>query len=125
MSTAIKHYKASGLDLSTILYKPENGTKSQYNNTRSRIRERFDFQIIKEAIPSIYRKEKTRVNFKIKNTDRSVGAILSNEISKIYVPKVYWKTLFLLTLKVLLDKVLALSPLMDCHLKFMEIVMII
>jgi glutamate synthase (ferredoxin) len=40
--------------------------------------------IIKEAIPLIYRKEKTRVNFKIKNTDRSVGAILSNEISKIY-----------------------------------------
>jgi hypothetical protein len=53
-----------------------------------------------------------------------VGAILSNEISKYMVPKVYRKTLFLLTLKVLLDKVLALSPLID-HLKFMEIVMII
>jgi glutamate synthase (ferredoxin) len=68
VNKAIKHYKASGLDLSTILYKPEkskNGTESQYNNTRSRIRERLDFQIIK-AIPSIYRKEKTRVNFKIK-----------------------------------------------------------
>jgi glutamate synthase (ferredoxin) len=36
VNKAIKHYKASGLDLSTILYKPEqNGTKSQYNNTRS------------------------------------------------------------------------------------------
>jgi glutamate synthase (ferredoxin) len=70
--------------LSTILYKPEkqNGTESQYNNTRSRTRERLDFQIIKEAIPSIYRKEKTRV-LRLKNTDRSVGAILSNEISKI------------------------------------------
>jgi glutamate synthase (ferredoxin) len=44
----------------------------------------LDFEIIKAAIPSIYRKERTRVNFKIKNTDRSVGAILSNEISKIY-----------------------------------------
>jgi glutamate synthase (ferredoxin) len=44
----------------------------------------LDFDIIKAAIPSIYRKEKTRVTFSIKNTDRSVGAILSNEISKIY-----------------------------------------
>jgi glutamate synthase (ferredoxin) len=46
VNKAIKHYKASGLDLSTILYKPEkakNGTESQYNNTRSRIRERFRF----------------------------------------------------------------------------------
>jgi hypothetical protein len=50
-----------------------------------------------------------------------VGAILSNEISKIYGQGLPEDTI-LLTLKVLLDKVL---PLMDCHLKFMEIVMII
>jgi hypothetical protein len=54
-----------------------------------------------------------------------VGAILSNEISKIYGAQGLPEDTILLTLKVLLDKVLALSPLMDCHLKFMEIVMII
>jgi glutamate synthase (ferredoxin) len=45
VNKAIKHYKASGLDLSTILYKPEKKKRyqSQYNNTRSRIRERFRF----------------------------------------------------------------------------------
>jgi glutamate synthase (ferredoxin) len=70
VNKAIKHYKASGLDLSTILYKPEKKAKTVPNhNTTTQdhaLRERFRFQIIKEAIPSIYRKEKTRVNFKIK-----------------------------------------------------------
>ncbi|PKH67305.1 glutamate synthase large subunit [Flavobacterium sp. ALD4] len=87
VNKAIKHYKASGLDLSTILYKPEKAKTVPNHNTTTQdhgLENVLDFQIIKEAIPSIYRKEKTRVNFKIKNTDRSVGAILSNEISKIY-----------------------------------------
>jgi glutamate synthase (ferredoxin) len=44
VNKAIKHYKTSGLDLSTILYKPEKAKryKSQYNNT-DHTRERFGF----------------------------------------------------------------------------------
>ena len=87
VNKAIDHYKANGLDLSAILYKPEIAkTVSNYNNSSQDhdLENVLDFEIIKAAIPSIYRKEKTRVNFQIKNTDRSVGAILSNEISKIY-----------------------------------------
>jgi glutamate synthase (NADPH/NADH) large chain len=87
VNKAIKHYKASGLDLSTILYKPEKAKTVPNHNTTTQdhaLENVLDFEIIKAAIPSIYRKEKTRINFKIKNTDRSVGAILSNEISKIY-----------------------------------------
>ena len=34
--------------------------------------------------PAIYRKEKMYLEFPIKNTDRTVGAIVSNELSKIY-----------------------------------------
>jgi glutamate synthase (NADPH) large chain len=84
---AIEHYKANGLDLSKILYKPELAKTVANHNTMSQdhaLDKVLDFDIIKAAIPSIYRKEKTRVTFSIKNTDRSVGAILSNEISKIY-----------------------------------------
>jgi glutamate synthase (NADPH) large chain len=87
VNKAIKHYKANGLDLSTILYKPEKAKTVPNHNTTTQDHELdnvLDFEIIKATIPSIYRKEKTRMNFKIKNTDRSVGAILSNEISKIY-----------------------------------------
>jgi glutamate synthase (ferredoxin) len=60
VNKAIKHYKASGLDLSTILYKPEKA--KQYLITIQPqdhgLENVLDFQIIKEAIPSIYRKEK-------------------------------------------------------------------
>ncbi|MEZ7513660.1 glutamate synthase large subunit [Flavobacterium frigidarium] len=87
VNKAIKHYKANGLDLSTILYKPEKAKTVPNHNTTTQdhaLDNVLDFEIIKAAIPSIYRKEKTRVTFDIKNTDRSVGAILSNEISKIY-----------------------------------------
>ncbi|MDR6967099.1 glutamate synthase (ferredoxin) [Flavobacterium arsenatis] len=87
VNKAIKHYKANGLDLSNILYKPEKANAVANYNTSSQdhnLENVLDFEIIKAAIPSIYRKEKTRVHFNIKNTDRSVGAILSNEISKIY-----------------------------------------
>lgn len=87
VNKAIKHYKANGLDLSTILYKPEKAKTVPNHNTTTQdhaLENVLDFDIIKAAIPSIYRKERTRVTFDIKNTDRSVGAILSNEISKIY-----------------------------------------
>jgi glutamate synthase (ferredoxin) len=33
VNKAIKHYKASGLDLSTILYKPEKAKKTNHNTT--------------------------------------------------------------------------------------------
>ncbi len=82
---AIDHYKAKGLDLSSILYKPET-TRPLFN---TEIQDHgldnvLDFEIIRLAHPAIYRKEKMNYHFDIKNTDRSVGAILSNEISKIY-----------------------------------------
>ena len=87
VNKAINHYKANGLDLSPILFKPEKAKEVPNFNTTTQdhnLDHVLDFEIIKATIPSIYRKEKTRINFTIKNTDRSVGAILSNEISKIY-----------------------------------------
>ncbi len=42
------------------------------------------FGIIAKAHPALFRKEKTSLDFPIHNTDRAVGAIISNEISKIY-----------------------------------------
>ena len=84
-NTAIDHYKAKGLDLTPILHKPE--TQKPLYNTETQdhcLEEVLDFEIIRWAHPAIYRKEKMEYEFPIKNTDRSVGAILSNELSKIY-----------------------------------------
>ncbi len=85
--TAVEHYKAQGLDLSAILYQPSNYHEKVIRNTEKQhheIENVLDFKIIQDAHPAIYRKEKMQLNYPIANTDRSVGAIISNEISKIY-----------------------------------------
>ncbi|MCK4561462.1 MAG: glutamate synthase subunit alpha, partial [Flavobacteriaceae bacterium] len=84
---AIKQYKAQGIDVSSILHQPENYANRTIKNTETQNHELdnvLDFQIIRDAHPAIYRKEKMELNYPIANTDRSVGAIISNEISKIY-----------------------------------------
>ena len=85
--SAIDQYKAQGLDLSAILYQPSDYHDKAIRNTEKQhheIENAIDFQIIQDAHPAIYRKEKMQLNYSIANTDRSVGAIISNEISKIY-----------------------------------------
>ena len=82
---AIIHAKAKGLDLSPILHKPK--TSKPLYNTESQNHELenvLDFDILRMGHPAIYRKEKMYLEFPIKNTDRTVGAIVSNELSKIY-----------------------------------------
>ncbi len=84
---AIEHYKAEGLDLSAILYQPKNyHSRTKYNTEKQdhQLDNVLDTQIIKDAHLAIYRKEKMQLSYEIHNTDRSVGAITSNEISKIY-----------------------------------------
>jgi len=86
-NSAIEHYKVQGIDLSKILYQVEDYTNRTVLNTQKQNHELddvLDFTIIKDAHPAIYRKEKMQLNYQIYNTDRSVGAIISNEISKIY-----------------------------------------
>ena len=82
---AINNFKAKGLDLSKILYKPKVSKKISLRNTEVQdhsLKNVLDMKIIKDASRAISSKEKITLNYKIKNTDRSVGAILSNEISK-------------------------------------------
>ncbi|MDC1162405.1 glutamate synthase large subunit [Tenacibaculum sp.] len=84
--SAIDHYKAKGLDLSSILYVPkkENPTlhnTEQQNHNLERVK---DTQIFNDARASIQHKVKASLHYKIKNTDRAVGALISNEISKIH-----------------------------------------
>jgi len=84
---AIDHYKANGLDLGPILHKVHvpKGTKL-YNTVKQQhsVQKSIDFELIEKAHPALFRKEKTKLDFPIQNTDRAVGAVISNEISKIY-----------------------------------------
>jgi len=84
---AIEHYKASGIDLTPILHKIEVADHVKLYHTESQdhnMENHLDFKIINKAHPALFRKEKTYLDFKITNRDRAVGAVISNEISKIY-----------------------------------------
>jgi len=87
---AVQHYKTKGIDLSPILHKVHITEEEKIYHTENQdhnLKKSIDFKIIEQAHPALFRKEKTILHFEIKNTDRAVGAILSNEISKIYGAK--------------------------------------
>ena len=82
---AITHYKAKGLDLSSILYRPESYREMSVKNSEKQdhfLDKVLDVTILKDAKAAIEDKVPTTLNYKIGNIDRTVGAIISNEISK-------------------------------------------
>ncbi len=84
---AIKHYKAKGLDLSSILHRPAIYSEMEVKNSEQQdhvLEDVLDFQILTDSHRALYRKEKMTLAYPICNTDRTVGAIVSNEISKKY-----------------------------------------
>ena len=86
-NSAIEHYKSRGIDLTPILHKVEVGDHVDILNTETQdhqLERALDFKIIDKAHPALFRKEPTVLDLKINNENRAVGAILSNEISKIY-----------------------------------------
>jgi glutamate synthase (ferredoxin) len=87
INKAVDQYKAEGIDLSQILYQTDNYNNVPVYNTEKQHHElenALDYKIVLDAHPAIYRKERMELSYKVSNTDRTVGAILSNEISKIY-----------------------------------------
>lgn len=84
---AVDHYKAAGIDLSPILHDIQVPEGVKIYNTESQnhhLEKAIDFEIIELAHTALFRKEKTTLDLDINNLNRAVGAILSNEISKIY-----------------------------------------
>ena len=84
---AIDHYKSSGIDLTPILHKVDVAENVKLFNTYRQdhnLNVHLDFKIIKQAHQALFRRQKTHLEMPITNIDRAVGAIVSNEISKIY-----------------------------------------
>lgn len=87
MRENITHWKYGTLDLSAVLYKePASADTGLYKQEEQDhgIAEVLDWQLLKAAQPAIEKKERVAASFPIKNTDRTAGTILSNEITKIY-----------------------------------------
>ncbi|MCU0443786.1 MAG: glutamate synthase large subunit [Microscillaceae bacterium] len=83
----INHWKHKNLNLSTILYRPpvnlEVGLFKQEEQDHG-ISEVLDWELMKKAQPALRTLENVKAEFRIQNIDRSVGTMLSNEISKKY-----------------------------------------
>jgi glutamate synthase (NADPH/NADH) large chain len=85
--TDVSHWKYKGLDLSPVLFKePTSLYTGLYNKEEQDhgISEVLDWQLLAAAKPALEQQSKVFANFDVKNTDRTIGTILSNEISKQY-----------------------------------------
>jgi glutamate synthase (NADPH/NADH) large chain len=83
----IKHWKYGKLDLSPILFKEPNSLYTGLHKSEEQdhgLQLQLDWRLLEAAKPALEKKEKVFESFRILNTDRTVGTILSNEISKLY-----------------------------------------
>ncbi|MBB6732476.1 glutamate synthase large subunit [Cohnella zeiphila] len=83
---AISHFKAAGVDLTDLLYRPELPEGSARYNVKSQnhgLEESLDLQsLLAAAAPAIERGERVEGSFPIKNTNRVVGTIVGHEVTK-------------------------------------------
>jgi len=86
---AIDHWKAKGLDFSAIFKSPSvSDAKAIRLSSRQpvKIDDHIDWRIIETAKPALERKERVVIEMPIRNTNRTVGAILSNRIVQKFGP---------------------------------------
>ncbi len=83
----LNHWKWDKVDLSPIFHKvevPDHVGIHKQIDQEFELKKVLDRKLIKKALPALEQAHEVSGKFEIKNTDRSVGAMLSNEISKIY-----------------------------------------
>ena len=83
----IHHWKYSKLDLSPILYKEPasryTGLFKQEEQDHG-LADVLDWKLLEKSLPALEKGDKVFAEFAIRNTDRTTGIILSNEITKRY-----------------------------------------
>ncbi|MHC4882152.1 MAG: glutamate synthase large subunit [Planctomycetota bacterium] len=89
MQEAIDHYKAKGLDYSMIFHQPQAGDQSEVYHSgvqANPLKEHIDWKIIEDAKAVFKDGKKVNLKMPIKNTDRTVGTILSNRLVNQFGP---------------------------------------
>ncbi len=82
---AIDHYKAKGIDLSRILHKPDVPADWPLHCIEAQdhgIANVLDRELMKKAKPAFENKERVSFESPVRNIDRTVGALLSAEVSR-------------------------------------------
>ncbi|RLS79333.1 MAG: glutamate synthase large subunit [Planctomycetota bacterium] len=85
---AIAHWKAKGLDFSTILYRPEvpDRVKTHHEDAQDHgIDQSLDMTTLLDLCrPALDHKQPVRLELPIRNINRTVGTILSSEVTRRY-----------------------------------------
>jgi glutamate synthase (NADPH/NADH) large chain len=87
MRENINHWKYKNLDLSDVLYKEpaEDGVSLYQTEVQDHLMsDVLDWKLLAAAQTAIDNQTKVTASFPIKNTDRTTGTIVSNEITKVY-----------------------------------------
>ncbi len=84
MRRAIDHWKARGLDFSRILHKPEAGPEVGIYHQDLQdhgLDKALDNELIRQALPALERGTPVQIDLPVKNTNRTVGAMLSGQVA--------------------------------------------
>ena len=84
---ASDHWKAKGIDLSTILYSPALPTRVARHCIHKQdhgLEQALDHELMTAVKPALDEAKPVDVSFKIKNVHRTVGTMLSGEIARRY-----------------------------------------
>ncbi|MFN3323527.1 MAG: glutamate synthase large subunit [Bryobacteraceae bacterium] len=87
MRKAIDHWKARGLDFSSILYNPvvpERIARRCVTTQDHGLANALDYKLIEHAQPALQNRTPVSHSLKIRNIHRTVGAMLSGEVAKRY-----------------------------------------
>jgi len=84
---AHEHWKAKGIDLSSILYSPTVPSRVARRRIQAQdhgLEQALDHQLIKQAMPALESKAPVTGSFAIRNVHRTVGTMLGGEIARRY-----------------------------------------
>ncbi|MFW6153991.1 MAG: glutamate synthase large subunit, partial [Planctomycetota bacterium] len=90
MAPAIDHWKARGLDFSTIFHRPSLPDGTALRRTRDqprRLADHVDWGWIKPVCKALDRGERIVLRSALRNVNRTVGTILSSHLVKTYGPE--------------------------------------
>src|SRR5574337_1275060 len=88
MKKAVDHWKARGLDYSSILYRPEVGPEVAIRKVREQdhgLEQSLDLTtLVPRCRPALERREPVELHLPIRNVNRTVGTILGYEVTRRY-----------------------------------------
>jgi glutamate synthase (NADPH/NADH) large chain len=85
MRRGVTHWKAKGLDFARIFYQPpmpREVARHQCEAQDHGLAGALDHQLIAAAAPALERKQPVRLTYRIRNANRSVGAMLSGTVAR-------------------------------------------